>query len=151
MTMERSYTRGTRLFVEGEVPKSIFILSSGRVKLSITSRDGKTVILRIATAGDALGLSAVLSGACERSAEVTEPCRAKMIRAQDFARFLQRFPEASMEATRRILSEYYASFSKVCRWLTTVAGRLANLLLEWLDDCFQKGEKERRLNGSADA
>ena len=148
MAMEMSYTRGTRLFVQDEMPQSIFVLSSGRVKLSVTSRDGKTVILRIATAGDVLGLSAVLSGSpYEVSAEVLEPCRAKVIRAQDFLRLLQRHPEASMEATRCILSEYQATFSNVCRLAlpTTVAGRLANLLLEWLEDRFQRGEKERRL------
>jgi len=148
IAMEMNYARGTRLFVEDEMPKSLFVVSSGRVKLSVTSRDGKTVILRIATAGDVLGLSAVLSAsAYELSAEVIEPCRAKVVHAQDFIRFLQRYPEAAMEATRCILNEYHATFSNVRRLAlpTTVAGRLANLLLEWLGDRLQRGEKERCL------
>ena len=148
LAMEMSYARGTSLFVEGEAPKSIFVLSGGRVKLSVTSREGKTAILRIAAAGDLLGLSAALSGSAhEVSAEVIEPCRAKVIRAKDFVEFLQKYPEASMEATRCILNEYRATFSNMCRLAlpTTVAGRLANLLLEWLDDRFQRGEKEHRL------
>jgi CRP/FNR family transcriptional regulator len=148
LAMEMSYARGTCLFLEDEAPKSIFVLTSGRVKLSVTSREGKTVILRIATAGDLLGLSATLAGTShEVSAEVIEPCRAKVIRAGDFAAFLQKYPEASMEATRSILSEYHATFSNMCRLAlpTTVAGRLAHLLLEWLDARFDGGEKERRL------
>jgi CRP/FNR family transcriptional regulator, cyclic AMP receptor protein len=148
IAMETNYTRGTRLFNEDEVPKSVFVVLSGRVKLSVTSREGKTVILRIAGAGDLLGLSAALSGNThEMSAEVIEPCRVKVIRARDFLAFLQEYPEASREATRCILNEYQTTFSNMCRLAlpTTVAGRLANLLLEWLDDRMEKGSKERRL------
>jgi CRP/FNR family cyclic AMP-dependent transcriptional regulator len=52
-----------------------------------------------------------------------------------------------MEATRCMLNEYQATFSNIRRLAvpTTVAGRLANLLLEWLDDRVQKGGKESRL------
>src|SRR5215831_7646233 len=104
---ETSYVRGTRIFAEDEAPKSIFILSSGRLKLSVTSQEGKTVILRIAGAGDLLGLSAVLAGNThEVTAEVLEPCRATVIRATDFVAFLKKHPEASMEATRCMLNEY---------------------------------------------
>jgi CRP/FNR family transcriptional regulator, cyclic AMP receptor protein len=148
ITVEANYTRGTRLFNEDEAPKSVFVVLSGRVKLSVTSREGKTVILRIAGAGDLLGLSAALSGNThEMSAEAVEPCRVKVIRARDFLAFLQEYPEASREATRCILNEYQTTFSNMCRLAlpTTVAGRLANLLLEWLDDRMEKGSKERRL------
>jgi CRP/FNR family transcriptional regulator len=148
IAMDISYPRGTRLFVEDETPKSIFVVCSGRIKLSVASREGKTVILRIAGAGDLLGLSAALSGNThEMSAEVIEPCRAKMVRAKDFLAFLEKYPEASREATRCILDEYQTTFSNMCRLAlpTTAAGRLANLLLEWLDERLEKGGKERRL------
>jgi CRP/FNR family transcriptional regulator len=148
MTMEMNYARGTQLFTEDETPKSIFILRTGRVKLSITSHDGKTVILRIASAGDLLGLSAALSNkAHEVSAEAIEPCRITIIRAVDFVAFLQKYPEASMEATRCILNEYQATFSNVCRLAlpTTVAGRLAKLLLEWRNNRCERGESSERL------
>jgi CRP/FNR family transcriptional regulator, cyclic AMP receptor protein len=148
MAAETSHVRGTRLFAEDEAPKSIFILRSGRVKLSVTSQEGKTAILRIASAGNILGLSAVLAGAThEVTAEVIEPCLATVIRASDFAAFLQSHPEASMEATRCILNEYQATFSNVCRLAlpATVAGRLAKLLLEWRSNHTRRGEKPERL------
>ena len=50
------------LFVEGQAPRGIFVLCKGRVKLSICSTDGKTLILKIAEAGEVLGLSASVSG-----------------------------------------------------------------------------------------
>ena len=42
-----AYPPGAVLFVEGQAPRGVYIICSGRVKLSTTSRDGKTLILRI--------------------------------------------------------------------------------------------------------
>lgn len=142
IAMEMSYLRNARLFLEGEAPQYIFVLSSGRVKLSVTSREGKIMIVRVAGAGDVLGLGAALAAKVhEISAEVLEPCRAKVIRTKDFLTFLEKYPEAATEATRCILNEYQATFSNMCRLAlpTTVAGRLANLLLEWLNSRSQRG------------
>lgn len=148
ISMEMTYPQGTRLFFEQEEPEQIFVLTSGRVKLSVTSREGKMMILRIAGEGQCIGLSAVLSETThEVSAEVSETCRAKVIRAVDFRAFLQKYPEAAMEATRCILSEYQATFSSMCRLAlpSSVAGRLANLLLEWRSGRHERNEQDRRL------
>ncbi len=40
-----AYPEGAVLFVEGQSPRGIYILCSGRVKLSTTSRDGKTLMI----------------------------------------------------------------------------------------------------------
>jgi CRP/FNR family transcriptional regulator, cyclic AMP receptor protein len=50
------------VLVEGQSPCGIFILCQGRAKLSTTSREGKTLIVRIAEAGEVLGLHAVITG-----------------------------------------------------------------------------------------
>jgi CRP/FNR family transcriptional regulator len=124
------------------------VLISGRVKLSVASREGRTAILRIASAGDVLGLSAALAATNhEVSAEVLEPCRAQVVRVKDFVAFLQKYPEASREATRCVLNEYQTTFSNMRRLAlpTTVAGRLANLLLEWLNERARRGHKEQRM------
>jgi len=135
VTMEIDYSRGSKLFMEGQEPQCVFIVTAGRVKLSVTSRDGKTVIVRIAGPNDVLALSAALSGNDhEVTAEATEPCRVKAVRVKDFLQLLENYPEAAMEATRCILKEYQIVFNDVCRLALpgSVAGRLANLLLEWL-------------------
>ena len=141
------YVRGGRLFAEGEPPRCVFILSRGRIKLSVTSREGKTMILRIAEAGQVLGLSAALGGKeHEVTAEALEPCTIKAIPTKDFLTFLQKYPDASMEATRCVLREYQGIFMDVCRLglPSTVAGRLASLLLNWLKNGFQTGHTDRR-------
>src|SRR5674476_730400 len=50
-----AYPKGAVLFVEGQSPRGIFVLCKGRVKLSICSTDGKTLILKIAEPGEVLG------------------------------------------------------------------------------------------------
>jgi len=55
------YPKGAMLFIEGQMPRGVFVLCSGKVKLSTTSREGKTIITKISDSGDVLGLNAVIS------------------------------------------------------------------------------------------
>src|SRR5258708_17342890 len=55
------YPKGTLLCLEGQSPRGVFILCSGRAKLSTTSAEGKTVILRIAEPGEVVGLTAMMA------------------------------------------------------------------------------------------
>src|ERR1700690_1320238 len=57
-----AYPKGALLFMEKQESRGIFLLCEGQVKLSVSSSEGKTLILRIAKAGEVLGLMAVLSG-----------------------------------------------------------------------------------------
>jgi CRP/FNR family cyclic AMP-dependent transcriptional regulator len=144
---EVSRARGESLFVEGEAPRWVFVVCSGRVKLSVSSREGRTAILRIAGPGDILGISAAMSGTPhETTAEPLELCRVKAIRVSDFLGFLQKFPEASAEATSCLLREYRVVLNNVCRLAlpNTVAGRLASLLLEWLEAPRATSASDRR-------
>src|SRR5215472_1304531 len=84
MGMQVHYTRGQRLFAEGERSRNVFFLLSGRIKLSVASREGRSVILRVAEPEQVLGLSAALSGnEHEITAESTEPCALKAIPTRD--------------------------------------------------------------------
>jgi CRP/FNR family transcriptional regulator len=144
---EVNYSRGESLFLEDESPNCVFVICSGKVKLTVTSRDGKVAILRIVGSGGVLGLSAAMSGTLnETSAEAMEPCRVKAIRVNDFLRFLQTYPEASAEVTHCLLHDYRLVLNNVCRLAlpATVAGRLASLLLEWLDAHSVATSRERR-------
>ena len=149
--MEVTYPRGATLFMEGERPEHVFVVKSGRIKLSVASQEGKTMILRIARAGTVLGLSATLaSGPHEVTAEVIEASRVQAIPVRDFLKHLENDSDAALAATHLILKEYQAVFNDVRRLAlpSTVAGRLASLLLEWLKDHFQSGRTERRLTVS---
>src|SRR5208282_2227753 len=56
------YPANATLLSEGQIPRGVYIACSGRSKLSVEARDGKTIILKIAGDRQVLGLSAVVSG-----------------------------------------------------------------------------------------
>src|SRR5437016_12984253 len=146
--VQTSVARGASLFMEGEQQQHVFVVCSGRVKLSVSSREGKSVILRIAGQGDVLGLSAALAGSNhDVTAAALENCTVRAFRVKDFLAFLQNYPEAAKEATRCVLQEYKVVFNDVCRLAlpSTVAGRLANLLLEWRNARPSAQNPERRV------
>ena len=132
-----AYPQGAILFVEGQAPRGIYIVCSGRVKLSTTSRDGKTLILRIAQGGEVLGLHASVSGKpYELTAETLQPCQLDFIKREDFLRFLQNHADACLNAAQH-LSQNCQSAYEMIRSLGlshSVSEKLARLLLEWASD-----------------
>ncbi|MEA2572022.1 MAG: family transcriptional regulator, cyclic receptor protein [Acidobacteriota bacterium] len=129
------YPKGSLLFVEGEQPRGVFMLCSGRAKLTTTSTEGRTLILKIAQGGELLGASAALLGRpYEVSAETLEPSQISFIRRDDFMRLLSSFPEACLH-TAQALSEKYASAQREIRTLglaQTTSEKLAKLILGWV-------------------
>ena len=128
------YPRGAVLFVEGQACRGVFILCQGRAKLLTSSRDGKTVILRIAQPGEVLGLSAAVAGRpYMATAEVTEPTQANFFRREDFVDFLHEYNEAAYHASEVLSFDYRGAFDAM-RTLgigQSVPERLARLILEW--------------------
>ena len=132
-----AYPQGAVLFVEGQAPRGVYMICSGRVKLSATSRDGKTLILRIAEPGEVLGLHATVSGKpYELTAEALQPCQLDFIRRDDFLCLLQHHADACLNAAQH-LSKNCQSAYEMIRSLGlshSVSEKLARLLLEWSSD-----------------
>src|SRR6201998_3137893 len=132
-----AYPQGAVLFVEGQAPRGVYMVCSGRVKLSTTSRAGKTLILRMAQAGEVLGLHATVSGKpYELTGETSQPCQLDFIRRDDFLRFLQNHVDACLNAAQH-LSQNCQSAYEMIRSLGlshSVSEKLARLLLEWATD-----------------
>lgn len=126
--------KGAVLFREGDPGDRVHILCDGKVKLSCTSAEGRTLNLKIALAGDVLGLSGVISrGQFEVTAEALEPVSLKSIRASEFLPFLERHGEASLHAAKALAEEYKSAYNDARRLAlsSSVTGRLAALLLDW--------------------
>ncbi len=67
----------------------MYVLCEGEVKLSISSPEGKILIMRIARAGELLGLMATMAGQpYEVTAETIHPCQVAFVRREDFLRFV---------------------------------------------------------------
>ena len=130
------YPKGSLLFVEGEQPRGLFILCSGRAKLTTSSTEGKTLIVKIAGPGEILGVSATMLGKpYELSAETLEPSQLNFIKRDDFLRFVGLNAEACMHTVQQ-LSEKYHSAQREIRSLglsRTTGEKLAYQILNWCE------------------
>ena len=125
---------GAVLFVEGQAPRGMYVLCRGRVKLTTTSREGKTLILRIAEPGEVLGLHATVSGRpYELTAETLQASQLNFVKREDFLHFLQEHGDACLRAAQH-LSQNCQSAYEMIRSLGlshSVTEKMARLLLEW--------------------
>jgi CRP/FNR family transcriptional regulator len=129
-----TYPEGALLFMEKQDARGVFLLCEGEVKLSISSSEGKTLIMRVARAGEILGLMAALAGSpYEVTAETLRPCQVAFVRREDFLRFVAKHPEASQGVVKQMSAQYQGA----CEQLRTVGlstsahEKLARLLLTW--------------------
>src|SRR5437870_947783 len=128
------YPDGAVLFMEGQSPRGILNLSKDRVKLAMTSTEGKTFIHRIVKEGEVLGLHAVISGeAYQSTAETLEPCEVSFIRRDDFLAFLRQNSEASIRAAQQLSCDYHTACEQIrsLGLAYSVTEKLARFLLEW--------------------
>lgn len=143
-----AYPQGAVLFVEGQMPRGIFVLCKGGVKLSINSPSGRTMIVKLAEAGEVLGLSATISGKpYEVTAETIDPCQVNFVKRDDFLQFLKEDVDACFKVAEQ-LSEKYHNACKEVRSLGlshSAAEKLAKLLLEWSSKNGETSKVEPRL------
>lgn len=144
-----AYPAGSQLFMEGENARTVFIVTVGKVKLTTSSSEGRTLILGLAGHGEALGLSAIILGQpYDISAETIEPSRIEHIKKQDFLRMLNDNHEISMCAASQLSEQYYDA-QKEIRSLGlshTTTEKMARLLLDWVDSEGQQTEQGIRLH-----
>lgn len=140
--VSRVYPPGYQLFTEGEMPRGIYLLGTGRVKLFSTAAQGKVFITKIARPGELLGLNAAVLGKPYLvSAEVVEPSRINFIARDVFLAFLDRSPRAASDAIRQLSANYYDAQRDLRALALSQSARekLAKLLLEWVE---QAGEPQ---------
>ena len=123
---------GALLFVEGQTPRGVFVLCSGKVKLYTTSKEGKVLILKQAEAGEVLGLSAAISGTnYEMTAETAVPSQLDFIGRQDFMTLLQNQSEVGVHAALSLSREFQGAYRDIHDLVLSrsSSGKLARLLL----------------------
>ncbi len=125
--------RGRVLFAEGEPARGVYILRTGRASQSISSSEGRIVILRMARAGDVLGLNSVLRNASyDTTVKALQPCRTDFISRAHLIELMER-SQRGAHAMLKILSHELTELTDRARLLLlpqTALGRLARLLLQ---------------------
>jgi len=138
------FPKGAVLFVEGQSPRGVFMICTGRVKLTTCSSDGKALITRIAEGGEILGLGATVSGKPYMvTAETLVPCQINFIKREDFLRFLKENGRACLRVAEHLSNNYHNAFEQV-RSLGlshSASEKLAKLMLEW---CAKSGKETEK-------
>jgi CRP/FNR family transcriptional regulator, cyclic AMP receptor protein len=128
------YPKSAVLFIEGQQPRGVFVLCAGKVKLSTSSSEGKTLITKISDAGDVLGLNATVSNhPYEVTAEMIEPGQANFIPRDALLRFLREHGEVALRVAEQLSRNYYTAYEEI-RTLgltSSPAEKFAKLLLSW--------------------
>jgi CRP/FNR family transcriptional regulator, cyclic AMP receptor protein len=128
------YANGSVIFRQGEHSTGVFTVKRGTVKISTTSSKGRAVILRIARAGEMLGLASVFSGEPYiATAEALEDTEVAYFEREQFLDFLMHSPEAAIMVAQQACSNYKGALRQItllglCRSATE---RLAQFLLNW--------------------
>ena len=128
-----TYPKGAILFVEGQSARGVFVLCNGRVKLSVNSAEGKSLIVRIAEPGEVVGLPGTISGRpYELTAEALEPTQANFILRAEFLHFLHEHSHAAMRVAEMLCQVYHATFQEL-KYLglsSSATEKLARFLLD---------------------
>jgi len=137
ISITNHYPTGAVLFHEGQPARGIYILDRGLVKFSVGASDGRTLILRIAHAGEALGIASTVGGRdYEATAEAQQPCDVTFIRYSDVVRMMRSHGEFALWITQALSRDYNVT----CREIRTLmlsgsaSEKLARLLVGWMDE-----------------
>ncbi len=117
VALGKLYPRNAVLFSEGDTARGAYVLRTGGAKISISSADGKKLIMRIARPGDVLGLYAGLTGRTyEATAEMVESGRVEFISRDGLltlkhARLLM-LSESAVEKLSRLILKWSSDFGE---------------------------------------
>ncbi|MBW1789341.1 MAG: Crp/Fnr family transcriptional regulator [Deltaproteobacteria bacterium] len=128
----RRYTAGQAIFHMGDEGGSLYIISKGRVKVAIPSREGEEIILAILSESEIMGELSLIDGK-PRSATVSaiEDAEIYTLRREDFLEFLKTRFEAVlqvMEMLSQRLRETDASLAEA--HFLDVRSRLAKKIVD---------------------
>jgi len=144
--LDSLHRRGSVLFAEGETARGVYILRTGRATVSISSSEGRVVILRMVQAGDVLGLNAVLRNSFyEATVKTLKPSRASFIPRAELMKLIENSDSAALlviDLLGRELTQL-TDGAKLLLLPQTARARLARLLLQLSKE--QQGNSRSRV------
>jgi len=126
-----TYPQRVTLFSQDQPCRGVFILCEGKAKVTAT-RAGKPLMLRVAMAGDALGVSAAMSGRnYELTAETLARSTVRFVKREDFLQLLLESSEVMSNVIQGLSLEYEHVVESLRNLglRNTATARVAQLLL----------------------
>jgi CRP/FNR family transcriptional regulator, cyclic AMP receptor protein len=128
----RVYNREEVIYLRGDPGTAFYVIASGKVKIALTSPDGKEIIIRRLGPGDFHGELALLDDQ-PRSADsiATEQSVLLVLQRNAFRQFLEDHPEAANKLLATV-SQYLRRNAELIQDATflDVPARIARILLE---------------------
>ena len=135
LSVRHSYPKNTMLFMEGDESSQLFIIESGKVKVFVTSEDGKQVILNFMGPGEYFGELALIDGK-PRSASVMTVADTSVVTVsrKKFQQFLAENPTYALEMMEQLVFRIRDLTDSVKDMaLLDVYGRVSQLLVRLAD------------------
>ena len=143
------YPRATVLFAEGQRADGVYLLRFGRAKVSISSAEGKKVILRVEQAGALLGVNSVLKAVpYDVTVETLERCRVDFVPRPEFMKLFDQSEAARVAMAHTMSSELNGVVEHLRLLLLSQSAseKLARLLLKWCDEQGEVRPQAVRVN-----
>jgi CRP/FNR family transcriptional regulator/CRP/FNR family cyclic AMP-dependent transcriptional regulator len=136
----RSVTKDSTIFYAGDPAEAVFVVASGKVKVVVTSTDGKEFILTVLGAGQVFGEMALIESAPRSATVITvTACELMVINRNDFHHLLNTTPGMSRKLLTILSRRLRRANSKMeSLAYMDVAGRLARYLLDLARDHGQR-------------
>jgi CRP/FNR family transcriptional regulator, cyclic AMP receptor protein len=131
----RSFPVGAALFNEREPGDAVFVLTSGRVKLSCVTEAGREALLGIREPGDLIGEMSAIDGAPRSATAIAlEPVEVLTVSRDAFVGFLDRTPGVALVLLRMIAPRLRDADRKRIEYLgQDSVGRVCSRLVELAD------------------
>lgn len=126
-----NFQKGDLVFEEDQIPKNLFCINSGKIKIYQLGEEGRYQILRFATQGDVIGYRALLSGEpYSASAATLENAQICVIPKKSFFSVLEENHKISFQLMKVLSRDLKTAESKLTGITQkTVKERLAEALL----------------------
>ncbi len=100
------FTKGERIFSEGDYPKGIFCIYSGSVKISKIKEDGKEQVVRLVKGGDLLGYRSLLCHEkYQASAIALEDCRVCFFSKEYYMKLVNSNPALTQNTIQQLTGD----------------------------------------------
>jgi CRP/FNR family transcriptional regulator len=114
ITVRQRYPAKSVLFREGKPASGVFLVCSGRIKLSLHGSHGRSLVVQFVGPGEPLGLGATISARpYELTAEATAPCEVCFLPRKQFLQFLADYPSVSLELVKLLCRDVDGAYERV--------------------------------------
>lgn len=134
LAVRKMYPKNTVLFTEGDPADSLYVICSGKIKVTVSDEEGREVILSLLGAGEYFGEMALLDSEPRSACVITkEPTTVLIFSKNDFMNIFSKKPIAShlLKGFSKRLRDANKKIEDLA--LLDVYGRIARLLCQMAD------------------